>query len=145
MENAPPPLLAHVSHWSPAAQALLWRCRRLFHDVAASADTGRLDETLKWGQPSWRPVKPRTGTTLRMGWDANSPERLSFFVDCKTDLAARMRDIYPDLPLNDGQRHLGILVDAVFLQQAITHLAEMTFTYHRARRLKKASSTSRNT
>lgn len=134
MENAPAPLLTRIAQWSGPAQKQLMACRTLFHDVAAEANTGRLDETLKWGQPSWRPVKPHTGATLRMDWDAGTPGRLSFYVDCKTDLAARMRDIYPDLPLNDGQRHLGIDLDHPFPDQAIRHLAEMTFTYHRAKR-----------
>ena len=113
---------------------MLWTCREMFHTIAAQAGIGTLDETLKWGQPSWRPIKPRTGATLRMDWDADSPDRLSFYVDCKTDLAARMRDIYPDLPLNDGQRHLAIDIRAPLPEQAVSHLAEMTFSYHRAKR-----------
>ena len=134
MENAPAPLTAYVATWSAAAQDHLWACRTLFHIIAAEADTGPLDETLKWGQPSWRPQKPRTGATLRMDWAAKTPNRLSFYVDCKTDLAARMRDIYPDLPVNDGQRHLGIDLAQPLPEQALSHLAEMTFTYHRAKR-----------
>lgn len=131
---APAPLLAHVSGWSDPARSTLWSLRILFHDVAAAADIGRLDETLKWGQPSWRPVKPRMGSTLRMAWDATQPDQLSLFVDCKTDLAARMRDLYPQLPLNDGQRQLGIDLTQPLPEQALRHLAEMTFGYHRAKR-----------
>ena len=110
------------------------QCRVLFHEVAAHADVGALDETLKWGQPSWRPSKPRTGSTLRMDWTPKFPDRLSLFVDCKTDLAARMQDMYPGLPANDGQRHLAVDLNAPLPKQAIRHLADMTFTYHRAKR-----------
>lgn len=95
---------------------------------------GRLMRTLKWGQPSWRPVKPRTGSTLRMDWTPKFPDRLSLFVDCKTDLAARMQDMYPDLPENDGQRHIAIALNIPVPEQALTHLADITFTYHRTRR-----------
>ena len=134
MEHAPAPLLAHIATWSDTAQETLWRCRTLYHQCAEENAVGALDETLKWRQPAWRPKRPRTGSTLRMGWQASEPHRLAFFVDCKTDLAARMRDIYPDLAQNDGQRRLAIDLMAPFPDQAITHLAEMTFTYHRAKR-----------
>ena len=134
MDNAPAPLLAQIASWPTAAQHMLWTCRALFHDIAEQAEVGTLDETLKWRQPSWRPTKPRTGSTLRMDWNPKFPDKLSLFVDCKTDLAARMQDIYPDLPVNDGQRHIAIALDAPLPKQAIAHLAEMTFTYHRAKR-----------
>ena len=133
-EHAPAPLLAHINHWPDAAKARLWECRALFHQIADQADVGRLDETLKWGQPSWRPVKTRTGSTLRAGWHIDHPDVLSLFVDCKTDLAVRMRDNYPQLPMNDGRRQIGLRLDAPLPRQAILHLAEMTFTYHRAKR-----------
>ena len=134
MEHAPAPLLERIAPWSTPAQEALWTCRALFHDIARENDVGPLDESLKWGQPSWRPVRPRTGSTIRMGWTDSQPDQLALFVDCKTDLAARMRDIYPDLPRNDGRREIGLSLKAPLPEQALAHLAEMTFTYHRAKR-----------
>ncbi|MGJ5618676.1 hypothetical protein [Sulfitobacter sp. MF3-043] len=133
MENAPSPLLMRIARWSEPAQRTLWQCRAMFHGVAEKAGAGPLDETLKWGQPSWRPMKPRTGSTLRIDWTPKFPNRLSLYVDCKTDLAARMQTLYPDLPENDGQRHLAVALDVPLPEHAIAHLAEMTFTYHRAK------------
>ncbi len=75
-----------------------------------------------------------------MGWSPATPDRLAFFVDCKTDLAARMRDIYPDLADNDGQRQLGIKLTEALPEQALAHLAEMTFTYHLARKARATAS-----
>jgi hypothetical protein len=134
MQTAPAPLLDLIATWPGLAQHATWTCRTLFHDIADENDLGGLNESLKWGQPAWRPVKPRTGSTLRMNWSPATPDHLAFFVDCKTDLAARMQDLYPDLPLNDGRRHLGVFLDAPLPEQAIAHLASMTFTYHLKRR-----------
>ena len=138
MEHAPAPLLARIANWSPASQQALWTCRTLFHDMAEQSGVGPLDETLKWQQPSWRPVKPRTGSTLRMGWTAGAPEVLSLFVDCKTDLAARMQQIYPDLPGNDGRREISLDLTRDLPTDPIAHLAQMTFTYHLAAHRKPA-------
>lgn len=134
MENAPAPLLDQFASWSEPAQKAAWDCRTLFHDIAAENALGALDESLKWGQPSWRPKRLRTGSTLRMSWSPASPDRLALFVDCKTDLAARMQEIYPDLPANDGRRALAVDLRAELPRQALAHLAQMTFTYHLKKR-----------
>lgn len=130
MKHAPAPLLARIASWSDPAQQALWACRTLFHEIADENNLGTLDETLKWGQPSWRPSRPRTGSTLRISWSEGAPDELALFVDCKTDLAERMRETYPDLPRNDGSRALAISLRKPLPEQALAHLAEMTFSYH---------------
>ena len=134
MTPLPPSLTNVFESWSPSAQKTAQLCRDLFVDAAVRLDTGPLEESLKWGQPAWRPRRPRTGSTLRMGWDAAAPDELALFVDCKTDLAARMREVYPALTSNDGRRRIGVSLSTPLPEQAIAHLAEMTFSYHRAKR-----------
>lgn len=134
MEHAPAPVLAAIAQWSSAAQQTAWTCRSLFLQTALENDTGPIEESLKWGQPAWRPQRPRMGSTLRMFWVPATPDLLSLYVDCKTDLAARMHDLYPDLAVNDGRRQLGISLQDPLPEQALSHLAQMTFTYHRAKR-----------
>lgn len=119
------PLLAT---WPPETRRAFATLRALCHDAAITAGASPLDESLKWGQPAWRPRKPRTGSTLRAMWDQNQPDTLSLFVDCKTDLAARMQDIYPGLA-NDGRRALAVPLSPL-PEDALHHLAAMTFTYH---------------
>ena len=65
-----------------------------------------------------------------MGWNAEHPDHLSVFVDCKTDLAQRMYSLYPDAGLNDGRRQIRLSLSQPLPEQALSHLAEMTFTYH---------------
>lgn len=133
MTHAPASLLTTIARWSGPAQNAAWHCRTVFHTIAQDNNLGPLGESLEWGQPAWRPTRPRTGSTLRMNWSPASPDRLALFVDCKTDLASRMRDMYPDLPVNDGRRQLAIALDAEFPEQAVSHLAQMTFSYHKAK------------
>lgn len=132
MTPMPADVLDRISHWPIAAQLRLQVIRGLFHEVADAADIGPLDESLKWGQPAWRPRKPRTGSTLRLDWSQNSPDRIIAYVDCKTDLAAQMRMRFPDLPGNDGRRALAFSLGNNDTD-AIWHLAWLTFTYHHAR------------
>ncbi|MEO0939676.1 MAG: DUF1801 domain-containing protein [Pseudomonadota bacterium] len=123
------PLLAT---WPPEARRAFATLRALCRDAAATSNAGPLDESLKWGQPAWRPRKARTGSTLRAMWDEGHPDALALYVDCKTDLAARMQALYPALP-NDGRRALTVPLSPL-PEDALHHLAAMTFTYHLHRR-----------
>ena len=138
MDHAPAPLLDVIASWPADAQRMAWDCRTLFQAVATDIDAGPLTESLKWGQPAWRPRRPRTGSTLRMGWSPAYPTQLSLFVDCKTDLAVRMQSLYPALPGNDGRREIRLDLDTPLPAQAVSHLAAMTFAYHRAKRVDAA-------
>jgi len=115
-----------TSQWPPAARTAFAQLREIAHDAAPSP----LAESLKWGQPAWRPIKPRTGATLRAMWHASTPARLHLYVDCKTNLAARMQDLYPQIE-NDGRRALSVPLD-ILPQEAVHHLAAMIFRYHLA-------------
>jgi hypothetical protein len=131
MENTSSPLTTATNAWPAQAQQAFEACQSLFHRIATQADVGPLDESLKWGQPAWRPRKPRTGSTLRLHWSEKTPTELSVYVDCKTDLAARMQTLYPDLLANDGRRRIVLNLNAPLPETALSHLAEMTFCYHR--------------
>lgn len=122
------PFAACIADWPPRAQAALGQMRRLCHDAAHTSGAGPLGESLKWGQPAWRPTRARMGSTLRAMWHPDAPEQLSLYVDCKTDLAARMQVLYPALP-NDGRRAIAVPLHE-WPAGAVHHLAAMTFTYH---------------
>ncbi len=99
--------------------------------MAKAAQTGPLSEGLKWGQPAWRPVKARMGSTLRLSWRADAPTQLDLFVDCKTDLAARITRDFPDAFDSDARRRLTLQTTEPMPDDALWHLARRTFTYHR--------------
>jgi hypothetical protein len=134
MDDLPAPLKDVFDTWPENAARMARHCRTLFLEAARAVDAGPLSESLKWGQPAWRPAQARVGSTLRIGWNAETPGQLALFVDCKTDLATRMRAIHPDLAGNDGRRRLALDLAAPVPRRAVSHLAEMTFTYHRTRR-----------
>ncbi len=50
-----------------------------------------LTETLKWGEPSYRPLAKHGGTTVRLHWKPKFGERVGLFVHCQTTLIADMR------------------------------------------------------
>lgn len=134
MIMTPPDILKHTETWPTAAQAQFQEVRCIVYDVALASDIGPLDESLKWGQPAWRPKRPRIGSTLRVNWSPQSSTQLCAFVDCKTDLAAQMDVRFPGQFANDGRRALAFDLQTPLDHTAIWQLAHLTLTYHRAKR-----------
>ncbi len=134
-----PDLLNTFALWPDVAQTQAFVIRTLCWRVAEAADTGPLTESLKWGQPAWRPVKPRTGSTLRLSWNAATPDGLDLFVDCKTDLAARITTRFPDAFQSDKRRRLTLRTDSPPPEDALWHLARATFTYHQPKATRRTA------
>ena len=134
MTKLPPYIMAYTATWPTQAQAHFADLRHLVHEVAAAIDVGPLDESLKWGQPAWRPRRARTGSTLRVDWSPATPDRLLAFVDCKTDIAAQMDLRFPGQFGNDGRRAMGFDLEGALPRDALWQLAHMTLAYHRNKR-----------
>lgn len=125
------PFAPTTAQWPTAAQTKLAEIRALILDAARRADIGPVTESLKWHQPAWRPVRPRTGSTLRLDWSDKSPQTIALFVDCKTTLAAEMFAAYPDEFTYESNRAMRLDLAAPLPEAAIKHLATVTLTYHR--------------
>ncbi|UWR27706.1 hypothetical protein K3757_07155 [Sulfitobacter sp. S223] len=124
------PFAATLSLWPAPARAAFTDMRAVILAAAAGSGAGPLTESLKWGQPAWRPIRPRQGSTLRLMWQDNAPQTLALFVDCKTTLSATMQEIYPTEFQYETNRALRLALDRPLPLQAIDHLARLTFSYH---------------
>lgn len=53
------------------ARIRLEALRGLVFDIASELDLGEVEESLKWGEPSYR---VKSGSPLRFDWKPNSPD-----------------------------------------------------------------------
>jgi Domain of unknown function (DU1801) len=121
--------------YSPAARDQLLRLRALI--FATAADTpgvGAVEETLKWGQPSYLTPETKSGTTIRIDQVKGETGRLAMYVHCQTNLVDTFRNLYPDALTYEGNR--AILLDAAGALPAepLGHCIALALTYHRDRR-----------
>ena len=107
----------------------------MVRDVADHADLGPITESLKRGQPAWRADRPHTGTTLRVWWDARAPDRIDCLVDCKTLIAARVHERFPDSFATDARRRLTVDLRAERDMGALECVAHLSLAYHRLKPL----------
>lgn len=121
----------------PKLRAVLEKLRRLILDVAASTPgVGPLEETLKWGQPSFLTSASNSGTTIRIDRLSKSDDRPALFVSCQTDLIATYKTIYPDTLSYQGSRAIVLDGDKPLPEDELRHCIGLALTYKRNKKQK---------
>ncbi len=128
---APPPNVANVlDACPPVARAHLTELRALILTIAAGLpESGRITETLKWGQPAYLTQQTKSGTTIRLSWD-EAGTRLSLLVHCQTSLVDEWRAHYSDQLTFVGTREISIPTDSPLSLAPLKHCVAMALTYH---------------
>lgn len=105
--------------------------REIILNVAdAVKGVGKIEESLKWGQPAYRPVSPQTGTTLRVGPVTGSATEYALFFHCQTSLAHDFEQLYPGMFRIVGGRSLVFTLGEVAPDMPLRHCIALALTYH---------------
>lgn len=116
-----------------AQQPLFDRLRRLIHDTAAATEgVGAIEESLKWGEPSFAPAKPRIGSPVRLGERPGGAVAMLFI--CHTGLVDDFRDLYPDAFRYEGKRALVFEPAEAIAEDELRHCIALALTYHLRKR-----------
>ncbi len=122
---------AAFEEYPHAQREKLLQLRDLVYESARSIDEmDGLVETLKWGQPSYLPSKPRVGSTVRLGGFKGDSDRVAVFFHCQTRLVETFREIYGDQFDFEGNRAISIPVSEPLPADPLKHCIAMGLTYH---------------
>jgi len=104
VQGLPPRDVAAVFDAQPdlTAQGMALLRRLIIGTAQADPPIGPLSETLKWGQPAYRPLRPRTGTTLRVG--KHKDAAFALFAPCRTNVIDTHAQRCGDTDPTDGNR-----------------------------------------
>jgi hypothetical protein len=109
--------------------------RRLIFEVAkTNAGVAPLRETLKWGVPAYLPAKPRTGSTIRLGWKRAAPQHCTVYFHCQTTLIGTFRTLFADEFAFEGNRALLLKLAGPLPRVPLAACVAMALTYHRNKR-----------
>ena len=102
--------------------------RRLVFDVARETEgVGEIEETIKWGEPSY---VAKGGSTLRMDWKESNPRQYAMYFHCQTKLVDTFRELYGDQFHYEGNRAVLFHEDDEIPIEALKHCIALTLTYH---------------
>jgi hypothetical protein len=112
-------------------KAKLLALRRLIFDTARKTKgVGALEETLKWGQPSYLTANTKSGSTIRIDRVKSSADQYAVYFHCQTDLVATFRELYPTELSYAGNRAVILDAEDEFPDAALRHCVGLALTYH---------------
>jgi len=92
----------------------------------------RIEETLKWGEPSYL---AKSGSTIRMGWKKSKPEQYAMCFHCKTKLVDTFKELYKDKFRFEGNRAIVFNKDDKVPVDELKHCISLSLTYHNIKHL----------
>ncbi len=91
-----------------------------------------LEETLKWGEPSYLTKK---GSTLRIDWKAKTPNQYALYFQCTSRLVETFRLVYKNTLKFEGKRAIILQLDEDLPKAALKSCITATLTYHKVKHL----------
>lgn len=116
-------------------RAPLKRLRQLILEVGNSIpDGGKIEETLKWGEPSYL---CKTGSTVRIHWKEKLPEVYAMYFKCTADLIPAFRFKFKSTFSYEGKRGLVFSLEDEVPEEELRLCIAMALGYHKIKHLSR--------
>lgn len=119
---------AYPEHIAP----FLLKIRELILDLAKEQNSGDVEETLKWGEPSYL---VKNGSAVRFDWKPKFPEQYCLYFNCNTKLVETFRELYFDTLQFQGNRAIVLDISLPLPEQAIRHCLGLALEYKKIKHL----------
>jgi hypothetical protein len=107
--------------------------RRLIIESAnETEDISNLEETLKWGEPSYLAKK---GSTIRIDWKKNKPDQYAMYFKCTSKLVPSFKIVYRDKFKFEGNRAIVFQMDDKIPEKELKKCIKAGLTYHKIKHL----------
>ena len=111
-------------------EKLLFLRRLIFETAAATEGVGRLEETLKWGQPSYVTAQTGSGSTIRIDRVKSTRAGYAMYFHCQTRLVATFREFYSQQLTFEGNRSILFDQSDAIPARELRHCVALALTYH---------------
>ena len=106
--------------------------RQLIFKVASRTEgVGEVEETLKWGQPSYITRQTKSGSTIRIGRDKHTDGDYGIYFHCGTTLVDTFKEIYGCKFTYEKNRAIVFFKNEQLPTREIADCIAMALTYHR--------------
>jgi len=128
-----PEVAAVFEQYPQAMRQKLMFLRQLVLDTASETEgVSKLEETLKWGEPSF---VTKSGSTIRMDWKKSRPNQYALYFHCKTKLVDTFKELYRDQFRFEGNRAIVFHAGDEIPIEELKHCIALSFTYHHRKHL----------
>ncbi len=108
---------------------LLFLRQLIFETAKELKEVGDIEETLKWGEPSYVPVKSKIGSPIRIN-KIKSSDQYAVYFNCQSNLVPTFKQIYPNTFNYGGNRSIIFDINDKIPVTELSHCISLTLTYH---------------
>ena len=130
--NSNPAVAEVISAYPDYVQKKLNHLRNLVLSRAQELDIPKLEETLKWGEPSYLAKK---GSTIRIDWKSKKPDQYAIYFKCTSKLVNTFKEVFGDQFKYDTTRAIVFSFDDPVPEKAIKECVGMALRYHEVKEL----------
>ena len=132
---ADPAVQAAFDAYPKPLKSKLLALRRLILDTARNTGgVGAIEETLKWGQPSYLTPETKSGSTIRIDAIKANAGQYAVYFHCQTNLVETFRELYPSEFSYGGNRCIILNAADDVPEPALRHCVALALTYHLKKR-----------
>ncbi len=95
-------------------------------------DITMLEETLKWGEPSYL---TKFGSTLRMDWKSKKPDQYAMYFKCTSRLVETFKLTFKAVFTYEGKRAIVFGMEDEIPLEELKHCIKAALTYHKVKHL----------
>ncbi len=111
----------------------LLQLRELIIKAAKKAEVGRLEETLKWGEPSYLTPETGAGSTVRISQRKVTDEYAVYF-NCQTSIIEQIKNRFGKTFRYEGSRALVFHIKDKLPRAELSESLTLALTYHRRKK-----------
>ena len=107
----------------------------ILETAAANKEVGKIEETLKWGEPSYLTPKTKSGSTIRIDWKSSQADQYAMYFKCTANLVNAFKERYPTEFIYGGNRSIIFNLDEEIPAHKLKSCISLALTYHLNKKL----------
>ena len=122
-----------LSRYPESVRNKLLYLRKLILETADEIETiNDIEETLKWGEPSYLAKK---GSTIRIDWKEDKPNQYAMYFKCTSKLVPTFKTVYSHDFKFEGNRAIIFQMNDKIPQKKLKKCISVGLTYHKVKHL----------
>ncbi|MBH0027108.1 DUF1801 domain-containing protein [Pseudoalteromonas sp. SWN29] len=117
------------NNYPQITKSTLIKLRELIYTVAQEQNLGAVEESIKWGEPSYSTIN---GSPIRIGFKGSS---CYLFFHCQSKLVSTFRELYSHSLTFEGNRAIVLNSEKPLPEYPLKACIKLALTYHSVKHL----------
>jgi len=132
MKSFSDPAVARIfaAYPAPVSRKLTKLRELIFSTAKRTPGVGALEETLKWGQPSYLTTETKSGSTIRLDAIKSVPGNYALYFHCQTTLVETFKEKFGPTFRYEGNRALIFPASDKIPETELRECIALALTYH---------------